>query len=122
MPVYRAVVSNKRGDLLRAEADQLGWTGYFTEIIGAGDAKADKPAPDPVDLALDGSGISRSMAVWYVGDGAIDVECARNAGLTAILIHGGRIEPDLAAALAPDRELATIRELPALVRPLVSAA
>lgn len=114
--LYLGVVSNKRGDLLRAEAEHLGWSSYFSRIVGANDAPADKPAPDPIDLVLDGSGIPRSPAVWYIGDGAIDVECARNAGIGAILIHGGRMTPAAAAALAADCELASIRELPALVR------
>ena len=81
-----SVVSNKRGDVLRAEAAYLGWTGYFSAIIGANDAERDKPARDPVDLALRGTNIPTGPHVWFIGDTDIDLECAKNADCTAILI------------------------------------
>src|SRR5690606_16274728 len=46
------VVSNKRGDYLRREAEHLGWTRYFHSIVGATDAEADKPDRAPLLLAL----------------------------------------------------------------------
>ena len=51
------VVSNKTGDLLRREVARLGWSDYFGSIVGAGDAPLDKPACDPVHLALAPSGV-----------------------------------------------------------------
>ncbi|MFQ5953432.1 MAG: HAD family hydrolase [Kiloniellales bacterium] len=83
-----AVVSNKNGDFLRREAAHLGWTGYFRRLVGAADATADKPAKAAVTLALRGSGLSCGPEVWFVGDADIDVECARNAGLSAVLLQG----------------------------------
>lgn len=82
--LHLAVVSNKTGHYLRSEAEALGWRGYFAHLVGATDAVADKPAVEPVDLALAGSGVARGPHVWFVGDGAIDLECAANAGLTPI--------------------------------------
>jgi phosphoglycolate phosphatase len=84
--IYLAVVSNKTGKFLRLEAKQLGWDGHFSRLIGATDAAKDKPAVEPVDLALGESGIERNAKVWFVGDGAVDVECAHNAGISAILV------------------------------------
>lgn len=97
--IYIAVVSNKTGKLLRLEAAHLGWDVHFSRMIGATDAAKDKPAVEPVDLALAESGISRSTAVWFVGDGAVDVACARNAGLSAILL-GDNPTGDIAAETA----------------------
>ena len=85
--LYLGVVSNKTGTLLRAEAEQLGWSGYFGQIVGATDAAKDKPAIDPVLMALDGSGLELGADVWFVGDAPIDMECGHNAGCTPILIH-----------------------------------
>jgi phosphoglycolate phosphatase len=48
---YLAVVSNKRGDLLRKEAQSLGWTALFVRLVGANDATRDKPAEEPVQMA-----------------------------------------------------------------------
>ena len=87
---YLAVVSNKMGRYLRIEADHLGWTGHFGRLVGAQDTERDKPAIEPVELALAGSGIARGPEVWFVGDTDIDMICAVNAGCTPILL---RAEP-----------------------------
>lgn len=92
--LYLAVVSNKKGDYLRDEAEHLGWTRLFGRIVGAFDAPRDKPAPDPVHLALGGSGIAASADVWFVGDADIDLQCARNAGCVPVLARGAAPEAD----------------------------
>ena len=84
--IILSVVSNKRGDVLRAEAAHLGWTDYFSALVGANDAPRDKPARDPVDLALRGTNIQTGPDVWFIGDADIDLECAKNADCTAILV------------------------------------
>ena len=83
---YLAVVSNKTGPVLRKEAAHLGWTRFFARLVGAGDAAADKPDAAPMRLALEGSGIETGAAVWYIGDTAIDMECAANSGCHGVLL------------------------------------
>ncbi len=83
--LYVGIVSNKHGGYLRKEIGHLAWTALIGRAVGAGDAAEDKPAVAPVDLALSGSGIGRSGAVWFVGDAAIDMECAIRAGCTPVL-------------------------------------
>lgn len=99
------VVSNKQGPILRAEAGHLGWSGFFAALVGAGDAEADKPHPAPIFMALRELGVAPGPAVWFVGDTGVDMEAARAAGCTAILIgdagHDGGV-----AALAPDAAFA----------------
>jgi len=94
--LFMAVVSNKTGQYLRVEASHLGWDKYFTNIIGANDAKRDKPAIDPVIMALDnfpgGTEIipengKTNTSIWFVGDADIDLECAGNAGLVPVLLR-----------------------------------
>lgn len=84
--VYQAVVSNKTGRYLRAEAEALGWTGRFGRLVGANDAPRDKPDPAPVHLALEPAGIQPAGDVWFVGDSDIDMQCAHQAGVVGILI------------------------------------
>ncbi len=84
-PLYMAVVSNKKGDTLRKEVNHMGWEGYFQRLVGADDAQRDKPHPDPVHLALAESGIEPGADVWFVGDSAIDLECAEVTGCTPLL-------------------------------------
>jgi phosphoglycolate phosphatase len=98
----QGVVSNKAGRFLRAEVAHLGWAGHFGAVIGAGDAAADKPDPAPIVLALDRMGRGADASVWYLGDTALDMDAARAAGVTAVLVgdasHDGGIDrarPDL---------------------------
>lgn len=88
--LYLGVVSNKRGSFLRAEAMALGWSKYFGALVGANDAAADKPAVDPVQMALAPQGLQPSVKVWFVGDSPIDMHCAINAGCIPALL---RLEP-----------------------------
>jgi phosphoglycolate phosphatase len=90
---YLAVVSNKRGDLLRREVARLGWDGYFERLVGANDAARDKPAVDAVEMALGTSGLAPGPDVWLVGDTDIDMLCAANAGCLPVLL---RPEPPVA--------------------------
>lgn len=91
------VVSNKTGLYLREEAEHLGWTGYFHRLVGATDAVRDKPAPDPVHLVLEGSGVEAGEHVWFLGDAPVDMECAVNTGCRPILL---RLQPPKAGEFA----------------------
>ena len=84
--VYTALVSNKSGSYLRQELAHIGWEKYFNTAIGAGDAASDKPSAEPVFLALAGSGIAASPSVWFIGDSQVDIDTARAAQCTAVLI------------------------------------
>ncbi len=102
--LYLGVVSNKRGEYLRREADHLGWTGHFRALAGAGDAARDKPAIEHVKLAL--GDLACGADVWLVGDADIDLKCATNAGCTPVLMRpaapcGGRVPGARAGPLFP---------------------
>ncbi|HZB92965.1 MAG TPA: HAD family hydrolase [Stellaceae bacterium] len=111
------VVSNKTGRLLRQEAEHLGWTRHFRRLVGAGDAELDKPHAAPVLLALEGSGIG-CEATWYVGDTALDMECARNAGCWSVLIDGRPLEEESFARFPPDLHVSDCRAFARLVQGL----
>lgn len=100
--IYAAVVSNKTGDILRTEAEALGWTPLFTHLVGAGDAVRDKPAPEPVAMALASFGDSASAeTVWFVGDNAIDMHCGTVNSCFPVLIHPQPPEPAVFAEHPP---------------------
>lgn len=85
--IYLGVVSNKAGPHLRTEAAHLGWDGKFSKLVGATDASRDKPAVEPVALALENSGITPGPSVWFVGDTDVDMECAHRSDCVPILIR-----------------------------------
>ena len=84
---YLAVVSNKRGTLLRREAAHLGWDKHFDRLVGANDAARDKPAVEAVELALADSGLAPGPEVWLVGDTDIDMLCAVESGCLPVLLR-----------------------------------
>ncbi|MEA2727420.1 MAG: phosphoglycolate phosphatase [Acetobacteraceae bacterium] len=92
----QGVVSNKAGSFLRREVTHLGWGRFFGSVIGAGDAAIDKPDPAPIHLALSQLGRPPDPSVWYMGDTALDMQAARAAGVTAVLVgnadHDGGVE------------------------------
>jgi phosphoglycolate phosphatase len=103
---------------LRAEVAHLGWSEHFAAVVGAGDARADKPDPAPILMALEQLGHRPSTDVWYFGDTALDMVAARAAGVTAVLIgnasHDGGVEH-----AAPDIHLNSAHDLAAWLKSLV---
>jgi phosphoglycolate phosphatase len=115
----QGVVSNKTGRFLRAEVAHLGWAAHFGAVVGAGDAAADKPDPAPIHLALSQLGSAASPAVWYLGDTALDMQTARAAGVTAVLI--GDAAHDLGVdRAAPDLHFRSAHALAARLRALAN--
>ncbi|MDE1152421.1 MAG: HAD family hydrolase [Micavibrio sp.] len=104
--VFMAVVSSKRGNILRAEAAHLGFDKYFSALVGAGDAPMDKPHAESVQHALQGSGLAAGADVLFIGDSLTDITCARNAGCTAVLIETKLPDAALLAKNPPDLRVA----------------
>lgn len=82
-----AVVSNKTGRYLREEAAHLDWDRYFHNLVGAGDAARDKPAEDPIHMALAGSDVTVGPDVWFVGDADVDMEIAHRTNCIPVLLR-----------------------------------
>tara|TARA_Y100000590_G_scaffold412943_1_gene508320 strand:+ start:5445 stop:6113 length:669 start_codon:yes stop_codon:yes gene_type:complete len=81
------VISNKDGILLRKEINKLGWKKYFKVIIGANEAKKDKPSKYPFLLALNKISLKCNKNIWYVGDNEIDIEFAKRNKCMSIFIE-----------------------------------
>jgi phosphoglycolate phosphatase len=118
----QGVVSNKNGDYLRREVAHLGWNSHFTAVVGAGDAAADKPRPEPIWHALAAIGIRPGPTIWYVGDTGSDMRAARAAGCTAVLLgdarHDGGIDGLRGKDAAPDLHYADASALATRFRAL----
>jgi phosphoglycolate phosphatase len=92
--IFMGVVSNKHGDYLRKEVRHLGWGKYFSSLVGATDAKNDKPSTEPVSLALSDCTYKSGAHIWFVGDADIDMECATSSDLTPILLRAEPPHPE----------------------------
>lgn len=114
--IYLGLVSNKIGDTLRTEVRHLGWDRFFGGVVGATDAERDKPAVEPVRLALRAAGLEPGEGVWFAGDSNIDLECARNAGCLAVLIRETPPAEGEFDDHPPHRHVADCRQFGRLVR------
>lgn len=86
--IDHVIVSNKRGDILRAECQALGWNTYFKAIVGAGDAETDKPSAAPVVLAYKQAHLVHDSTHLMIGDTPVDGHTAKAAGIQSILLSG----------------------------------
>jgi phosphoglycolate phosphatase len=113
--IYQGVVSNKRGLLLRKEADHLDWSRFFGRLVGAGDAVRDKPAPEPVSMALEGGPVAPGPDVWFVGDTDLDMICARDSGCVPLLVRAEPPRPGEFAVISEILHFQSCDELRQLV-------
>jgi phosphoglycolate phosphatase len=113
--VYLAVVSNKTGPALRTEVGHLGWDRIFSRVVGATDAPRDKPAPDPVTIALSGAGLQPGDPIWFVGDTVVDLQCAHATGCIPVLVRAQAPGPDEFSAYPPRLHVRNVRALGALM-------
>ncbi|HJQ60748.1 MAG TPA: HAD family hydrolase [Vineibacter sp.] len=113
--LYLAVVSNKTGAALRKEVTYLGWDRYFGRVVGATDAIRDKPAPDPVQLALEAAPFGAGEHVWFVGDTRVDLECAHKSGCLPVLMRDTGPQLDEFASFPPRVHVANCYALLALI-------
>ena len=118
--IYLALVSNKTGDNLRQEVSHLGWDGYFSRVVGATDAAQDKPAPAVVAFALEGSGVPPGRDVWFVGDNAIDIDCALSSGCLPLIVRGAHHTPENPALDRAIRKFRDCLEIASLVRQITA--
>ncbi|RYI98951.1 MAG: HAD family hydrolase, partial [Acetobacteraceae bacterium] len=73
------------------------------------------PDPAPFALALPALGLAAGPAVWYVGDTALDMQAARNAGCTPVLLGDAAHDGGVAAA-APEFAFSDAMALTAYLR------
>ena len=113
-----AVITNGAGDGQHEKLATAGLHEYFEAIFISGEVGIAKPDPAIFHLALTQLGVAPEEAVM-VGDSlTIDVAGARAAGITAVWLNRDGRQPE-AGDPAPDYEIASLSELPALLeRPL----
>jgi phosphoglycolate phosphatase len=111
------VATNDTEHSARSHMIQLGVAELFDIIIGADSVTRPKPAGDMIHAFADATGIP-PRAIAMVGDNPHDIETARagGAGLAIGVLSGNAAHEDI-AHLA-DHTIASIVELPALLRRL----
>ena len=83
-----AILTNKPGDMSRGIVHALGLEARFMANIGGGDLATKKPDPEGLAAIMKAACV-RPEDTAMVGDSAIDVETARNAGAVSVGVTWG---------------------------------
>lgn len=104
----RHFVYTHRGSTSRGLLERLGLIGFFTEIVTSENGFAPKPSGDAVRYLIRKYALDPDSTA-YVGDRNLDVGCAKDAGVRAILFlpEISCVEP----AGQEDRIIRTLQEL-----------
>jgi len=111
--VRMAVLTNKPVRISRAILEGLGLAHYFARVYGGNSFEQKKPHPMGVETLLAELGTPRERAV-LVGDSAIDVRTARNAGVRVCGVTYG-FQPESLTAEAPDLLVDSLDQLADIV-------
>lgn len=98
--VGMAVLTNKPVRVSTGIIEGLGLAKYFARIYGGNSFEQKKPDPIGVDTLLAEQGVRRDRAM-FVGDSAVDVRTARNAGVKVCGVSYG-FQPESFEADPPD--------------------
>jgi phosphoglycolate phosphatase len=103
-----AVLTNKPGSMSRMIVRALGLDGRFMGVIGGDDLRSRKPDPEGLLKLCATAGVAPSGAA-LVGDSAVDILTAKNAGALAVGVLWGydregveREHPDVTLAHPAD--------------------
>ena len=111
--VAMAVLTNKPVRISRAILEGLGLAQYFARIYGGNSFEQKKPHPLGVETLVAELGVERERAM-LVGDSAVDVHTARNAGVRVCGVTYG-FQPESLAAAAPDLVVDSLGQLADIV-------
>jgi len=101
----RHFVATHRNETALRALKRNGIYEMFTEVVTSIQGFARKPAPDSVNYLIEKHSLKREET-FYVGDRSLDIECARNAGIGAILFY-----PDGSGAVVTGKEDYIIKDL-----------
>lgn len=112
--VKLAVLTNKPGAMSRAIVDQLGLAHRFVAVVGGDDLASKKPDPQGL-LGIAAQANVPPEEVALVGDSAVDIQTARNAGAIAVGVLWGYDVPGVQRE-RPDHMVQTPPDLMGLIR------
>jgi 2-phosphoglycolate phosphatase len=110
-----AICTNKPRSTTNAVLANLRFPAKFKIVVAGGDLAKNKPDPLPLIHIAGHLGLSTAELVM-VGDGPQDILCAKAAGARSVGVEGGIQAHERLIAAAPDVLLASLVELPALIR------
>jgi phosphoglycolate phosphatase len=116
-----ALLTNKEERFARRVLEAYGLSGLFDIEVFGDSLPAKKPDPLPIRHALDRLGVPAAQAL-LVGDSAIDVATARNAGIAVWAVSYGYNGGTAPAALEADHVIHALGEVAEAYSPRASSS
>jgi phosphoglycolate phosphatase len=110
-----AVLTNKPVRFSRDLLAGLGVDGHFFQVYGGNSFEQKKPHPMGVETLMRECGAS-AAGTWMIGDSAVDIRTARNAGVRSCGVTYG-FQPESLAEEPPDILINHAAELPRVLLP-----
>ncbi len=107
-----AIVTTKAAFRVRGILEKFGLSGLVDVIVGSDMVKKEKPDPEALELALTLLHIGPEEAI-YIGDSAVDAQCARSAGVAFAGVTTGTTPAETLAEyphILVARDLSELRE------------
>ena len=108
-----AVLTNKPVRISKAIISGLGLARHFFQIYGGNSFEQKKPHPIGIETLLSEAGMGAGHALM-IGDSAVDIQTARNAGIKSCGVTYG-FQPETLAAEPPDFLIDRFEDLPAVI-------
>jgi phosphoglycolate phosphatase len=105
-----AIATNKPSYFARDILKALEIEHLFAEVLGPNDVERPKPDPEMIEIIMMRLGLGTDE-VLYVGDMPLDIEVARNAGISVYALPTGSASRDILLAGRPDRLLHKFSDL-----------
>ncbi|HET8547944.1 MAG TPA: HAD family hydrolase [Bryobacteraceae bacterium] len=109
-----AVLTNKPVRFSRGIIEGLGVAGHFFQVYGGNSFEQKKPHPVGVETLMSEAHAGRAETLM-IGDSAVDIQTARNAGVRAVGVTWG-LQPESLEQVPPDHVIRDMRELVPLVK------
>lgn len=111
------IVTSRLNDSTMRGLNHFELTDYFQSIVGSDKTDVHKPDPTPAFMALKELG-GKPEETLLVGDSHYDILCARNAGITSVVVGWSALPMDLLLNYEPDYVVNSMEELVSLVQKL----
>jgi phosphoglycolate phosphatase len=115
-----ALATNKPRAATLPLLEAMGLASRFVAVVAGGDGPL-KPDPAAIHVALATLGVAADDA-WVIGDGPQDIGAGRAAGTWTVGVLGGFARESALRDARPDRLIASLDALPALVRTVATGA
>lgn len=113
--IRTGLVTNLGSKTLERGLNQLGLHSLFDVIVSRNDVHHLKPNGEGIRLALDRLGVGKEKA-FYIGDSLDDIQAAKEAGISVIIILGGESSRSEIFSREPDFLIEDYRELMACLK------